>query len=106
MNISINHNDAIELEFLVRKLYRCDRGGISGLCDADYFQHNPFQAAILIVAYLYAKGLENEPYVYKEFLDHYETIFDSLQTNDESIKIKDYIKELKQIVSRDGFSLI
>ena len=27
----INHNDAIELEHIVRRLYSCDRGGVSGI---------------------------------------------------------------------------
>lgn len=27
----INHSYAIELEVIVRKLYKCDRGGLNGL---------------------------------------------------------------------------
>ena len=29
----INHNEAIELEHQVRRLYDCDRGGVSGMVD-------------------------------------------------------------------------
>ena len=36
----INHNDAIELEFQVRRLFNCDRSGVSGLADADYLNPN------------------------------------------------------------------
>ena len=31
----INHNDAIELEHQVRRLYKCDRAGVSGLADVN-----------------------------------------------------------------------
>ena len=47
----INHNDAIELERVVRELYGWDRGGASGMIDADYFGKKPIQAAVLVVAF-------------------------------------------------------
>lgn len=59
----INHNEAIELEYQVRKLYGCDRAGVSGMADADYFEGHPIQAAVLVVAYVHAKGLESGPYL-------------------------------------------
>ena len=50
----INHNDEIELEHEVRRLYGCDRGGVSGMADADYFEGHPIQAAVLVVSYIHA----------------------------------------------------
>ena len=52
----ITHNDAIELEHQVRRLYGCDRGGVSGMAEADYFEGHPIQAAVLVVSYIYAKS--------------------------------------------------
>lgn len=35
----IEHGDAIELESIVRRLFNCDRSGVSGLADADNLNH-------------------------------------------------------------------
>lgn len=43
----MNHNQAIELERIVRSVYDCDRGGMGGYIDADNFSFNPFDAALL-----------------------------------------------------------
>ena len=56
----INHNDAIELENQVRKLYGCERYGIYGMVDSDYFEKKPIQAAVLVMAYLYEKGVDSD----------------------------------------------
>ena len=37
----INHNDAIELEYQVRRLFKCDRAGVSGMADADHLESRP-----------------------------------------------------------------
>ncbi len=49
----VTHNDAIELEHQVRRLYGCDRAGVSGLADADHFESRPMDAAIMVVSYIY-----------------------------------------------------
>lgn len=94
----LNHNDAIELEYQVCRLYGCDRAGVSGMADADYFEGHPIQAAVLIVAYIYAKGLETGPYQYDEFLCKYESIFENSEEDDIEDEVKGYIKELAEIV--------
>ena len=66
----INHNEAIELEHQVRRLYDCDRGGVSGMVDADYFEGHPIQAAVLVVSYIYANHRESGPYQFDEFLNN------------------------------------
>ena len=97
---SINHNDAIELEHIVRRVYDCDRGGVSGMVDADYFDDKPIQAAVLVVAYLYAHNLIQDPYAFDEFLHKYETIFDYSEENDAKNEVRKYIDELRVIVRR------
>lgn len=96
----INHNDATELEYQVRRLYKCDRGGVSGLVDADYFERHPVQAAVLVVAYIYAKELDSEPYQFDEFLTKYENIFEYPEESDMPAEVKNYIEELGSIVDR------
>ncbi len=96
----INHNDAITLEYLVRRLYGCDRGGVSGMVDADYFDDKPIQAAVLVIAYLYSTGLVSNPNEYDEFLYRYEGIFDNLDKNDLKEEINNYIKDLSSIVDQ------
>lgn len=96
----INHNDAITLEHEVRRLYGCDRAGVSGMADADYFEGHPIQAAVLVVAYIHANKLENEPYQYDEFLCKYETIFEYPEENDAVNQVQNYIDELEKIVDQ------
>ena len=96
----INHNEAIELEHQVRKLYGCDRAGVSGMADADYFEGHPIQAAVLVVAYVHAKGLESGPYQYDEFLNKYETIFEYPDENDAATEIRNYINDVTEIVEK------
>lgn len=96
----INHNEAIELEHQVRRLYDCDRAGVSGMVDADNFEGNPIQAAVLVVAYIHAKGLELNSNQYDEFLHKYEVIFNYPEENDASREVRNYIEELKSIVNQ------
>ena len=52
---NIEHKYAIELEMLVRKAFKCERFGVSGLANSDHFDYEPFDAAIMIISYLYPK---------------------------------------------------
>lgn len=47
--MEIIHDDAVYLESLVRKVHNCERGGMAGLIDADYFEHNPLEAILISV---------------------------------------------------------
>lgn len=96
----LNHNDAIRLEYEVRRLYKCDRAGISGMADADYIEGRPIQAAVLVVAYIHANHMECEPYQYDEFLNKYEIIFNYPEENDAKNEVDRYIEELSAIVDQ------
>lgn len=96
----INHDEAIELEYQVRKLYGCDRAGVSGMADADYFEGHPIQAAVLVVAYVHAKGLEVNPYQYDEILNKYETIFEYPDENNARGEVRNYIDDVTEIVEK------
>lgn len=96
----INHNDAIELEYQVRRLYGCDRGGVSGMADADYFEGHPIQAAVLVVSYIHANHRESGPYQFDEFRSKYETIFEYPDENNAADEVRNYIDELSSIVEQ------
>lgn len=96
----INHSDAIELEHQVRRLYGCDRGGVSGMADADNFERNPFRAAIMVVSYIHAKDLQDSETEYDEFLHRYEVIFTYPEENDAAREVRNYIRDLSKIVSK------
>lgn len=93
----INHNKAIELEHIVCRLYKCDRGGISGLAEAGYFEKYPIQAAILVIAYIYAHGLETSYNQFDEFLYRYESAFQYPEQGSIEAEVKKYIDDLKTI---------
>lgn len=95
---SINHNDAIELEHQVRRLFKCERGGVSGLADASNFEYNPLDAATMVVSYIHAKGLQITETQYDEFLHKYGVIFQYPDENDAANEVKNYISDLKDII--------
>ena len=49
----IKHEDAVVLEAIVRRTFNCERGGMGGFVDADHFEREPFDAAIVIIFLLY-----------------------------------------------------
>lgn len=53
MKSFINHSEAMELEYLIRKVYKCDRFGVMGIADADHLEFHPLDAANVILAPLY-----------------------------------------------------
>ena len=96
----INHSEAIELESIVRSLFKCDRAGVSGLADADNFESRPMDAAVMVVSYIHAKGLQYSETEYDEFLCKYDTIFEYPDENDAKNEVRNYINELSEIVEK------
>ena len=96
----VTHNEAIELEHQVRRLYGCDRAGVSGLADADHFESRPLDAAIMVVSYIHTKRLHYSETEYDEFLSKYDTIFRYPDENDAKSEVENYINELSEIVDK------
>ncbi len=96
----IQHSEAIELEHQVRRLFKCDRAGVSGLADADNFESRPMDAATMVVSYIHAKGLQYSETQYDEFLCKYDTIFNYPDENDAKNEVQNYINELKEIIAQ------
>lgn len=94
----IDHGDAIELEFIVRRLFNCERTGVSGLADADNFESRPMDAATMVVSYIHAKDLQSSENQYDEFLSKYDYVFNNPDENDIRQEVRNYIDELSAIV--------
>lgn len=90
----MNHNQAIELERIVRCVYDCDRAGMGGYIDADNFSSNPFDAALIALAPLWKNDSDRqvENFLYK--WDH--IIRAEVSPSDDSVE--SYIVELERIV--------
>lgn len=94
----IKHSDAIELEHQICRLFKCDQLGVSGLANAYCFESRPMDAAIMVISYIYANGLQSSETQYAEFFDKYNTIFTYPEENDANNEVQNYIEELTRIV--------
>ncbi len=91
----IKHGDAVVLEAIVRGVFNCERGGMGGLIDADHFEIEPFDAAIIAIAPLWQKSNSKE---IEEFLFKWELVLRDKNTKDENIKT--YIDELRNLIDK------
>ena len=91
----VKHGDAVVLEAIVRGVFNCERGGMGGLIDADHFEREPFDAAIIAIAPLWQKSNSKE---IGEFLFKWELVLRDKNTKDEIIKT--YIDELRNLIDK------
>ena len=91
----IKHGDAVVLEAIVRGVFNCERGGMGGLIDADHFEREPFDAAIIAIAPLWQKSNSKEV---EEFLFNWELILRDKNAKDENINT--YIDELQNLIDK------
>lgn len=98
MRSIIKHVQALELEKQVRRLFGCERLGVAGLINADSFECNPFDAAIMVVSYIYAKNLKVEETQLNEFVNKYYTIFTYPDEQNILVEADNYINDLRQII--------
>ena len=91
----ISHNDAIELENVVRQVFNCDRGGMGGYIDADHFEAQPFDAALIALAPLWKRC---DPHELDEFLYNWE--YDLRRNEEEPVDIRVFIRELRELIER------
>lgn len=96
----IDHGDAITLEGIIRRLYNCDRFGISGYADADHLESNPLDAATLVIAPLYYTGKVTNQLEFDSFLAKYDCIFGYPEENLTQESVEEYISDLESIVKK------
>ena len=91
--MKIKHSDAIVLEGIVRRVHFCERAGMGGYIDADHFENQPFDAALIALAPLWKKADAHE---IEDFLLSWE---DKLR-NGGTADINLYITELEDLVTK------
>lgn len=90
----INHSDAISLERIVRHVFSCQRGEMGGYIDADHFESQPFDAALIALAPLWQKADFHD---IEDFLFKWEHVF--REGNEEGLSVELYVKELDKLVT-------
>ncbi len=90
----IEHGDAIVLEGIVRSVFSCQRGGMGGYIDADHFESEPFDAALIALAPLWEKADFHE---IEDFLWKWEHAL--RKENEDNLTAKEYINELDSLVN-------
>ena len=90
----IGHGDTISLERIVRRVFSCQRGGMGGYIDADHFESQPFDAALIALAPLWQKADFHEM---EDFLFKWEYAF--RKENEDSLTTQSFIEELDNLVT-------
>lgn len=89
----IDHGDALQLETIVRHVFSCDRGEMGGYIDADHFESQPFDAALIALTPLWKKADFHEM---EDFLFKWEHAL--RKGNEDGLSVKAYIEELGNLV--------
>ena len=53
--MKINHAQALRIENILENMFKCKRSAVGGLIDADHFETEPFDAALLAIGFLWGK---------------------------------------------------
>ena len=90
----IYHGDAVSLEGIVRRVFACQRGEMGGYIDADHFESQPFDAALIALAPLWQKADFHE---IEDFLLKWE--YALRKENEDDLSAESYIEELDNLVT-------
>jgi hypothetical protein len=93
---NISHSLAVSLEFSLRRIYKCPRGGFAGTIDADVFESDPMLAAYLAFAPVYYNSGIVDDHV-DDFINRYFSIFESDDAITDEIE-ENYIRELDDLI--------
>ena len=94
--MKISHNDAIILEAIVRKVHNCDRAGMGGYIDADHYESDPFDAALIAIAPLWKRGYAREV---ETFLFKWDEFFRG-DNDGQQLNVDTYIDELDDLIDK------
>ena len=92
--MGISRSDAISLEAKVRRVFSCDRAGMGGYIDADHFESQPFDAALIALAPLWQKGDVHE---IEDFLYKWESVLRDQAP--ENFDASEYIGQLDRLIT-------
>lgn len=92
----IPHSKANAIERIVRKVHNCDRASMGGYIDADHYESDPFDAALIAIAPLWKRGYAREV---EAFLFKWDEFFRG--DNDcQQLSVDTYIDELGDLIDK------
>ena len=99
--LKITSEQAYKLEFLVKRVYGCERYGVMHMADADYLGVNPFYAAILVFVPKYYKHPQKQYADIQDFFDRYEEYFQEIDIKkyDEDI-VNEFIDNMEKLIKK------
>ncbi len=84
---------AVNIEFILRNVFNCDRLGIGGLVNSDYIRKYPFHAMMCGLTYIYSTADTDKRESIDNFFNEY-SYYASMSV--------DYLLEFKTSVRIDG----
>ncbi|MDF2537159.1 MAG: hypothetical protein K0S76_180 [Herbinix sp.] len=76
-------------EYIMCKVFHCDRGGACGMADADFIRRNPHTAVVATCMYIYANANETKKREIEDFLSdaryHFQFDFDKLLSAESNV---------------------
>lgn len=92
--MKIKHKDAVVLENIVRSVFSCERGGMGDYIDADHFELEPFDAALIALAPLWQS---DDSFRIKDFLTEWESLLRGKEEKDVDVQL--YIQQFRDLVN-------
>lgn len=68
------HAYAMQVEMVSRRVFRCDRGGMAGIIDADFIEGNLYAGITAGLGYLYATAEDDKKQEIDSFISDYDSI--------------------------------
>lgn len=65
------HDYATHVEIILRNLFHCDRGGMAGVIDADFIEHNLYAGVTAGLGYLYATANDDKKQEISNFISDF-----------------------------------
>ncbi len=91
-----NHQKSINLEFRIRNVFSCGRGGLGGIVDADFIDRSPYLVMVASLTHIYEHKNEEDKEKIKEFISDY--MYYSNYSLDEIAKEKDFNEIIKRFM--------
>ena len=94
----ISGDNALALEYLVRRVYDCERGGVMNVAEADKLKKHPMLAPTVIFAplYLKQKNWDDIDAFMEKYCDFYYCEADEISKD----FVKSFINDLEALVNK------
>lgn len=76
MNPIHAHEHAIAIEFILRHVFNCERGGLAGLIDADSIEFNWYPSIAAALGFMYSVAGKDDRTAIEKFVETYDYYLD------------------------------